>query len=120
MHSAISSAGYLRKCLAIATSYSQTRAIKSGKQLLKDAPLHVALLAKINLTYRALTHLVFGAIGLLGKVECNVSTKEEEERLRLLTPAVKAFGAYHASAAMEECMAALGGQGYMEEDGIGV
>lgn len=120
IHSAISSAGYLRKCLTIATAYSKVRAIRGGKQLLKDNKLHVATLAKINLVYRALTHLTFGAIALLGRVECNVATKEEELRLRLLTPAVKAFGAHHASAAMEECMTALGGQGYMEEDGFGM
>ena len=120
IHSAISSAGYLRKCLTIATAYSKVRAIRGGKQLLKDNKLHVATLAKINLVYRALTHLTFGAIALLGRVECNVATKEEESRLRLLTPAVKAFGAHHASAAMEECMTALGGQGYMEEDGFGM
>jgi alkylation response protein AidB-like acyl-CoA dehydrogenase len=32
---------------------------------------------------------------------------------------LKAFAALKAVSAMEECMAALGGQGYMEETGMG-
>ena len=55
----------------------------------------------------------------MGKVECGVASEEEEKRLRLMTPAVKAFAADRASGVMEECMAALGGQGYMEENGFG-
>ena len=119
VHSAVSSVGYIRKGLTIATAYSKVRAIHGGKQLLKDNPPHVAELAKVHLTYRALAHLVFGAVILLGKTECGSATQEEEFRLRLLTPAIKGFAADKASAAIEECMAALGGQGYMEETGLG-
>ena len=119
MHSAISSVGYIRKALAIATAYSKVRTVNNGKQLLKDNSLHVSVLAKVNLTYRALTHFTFGAVELLGKVECNVASEEEELRLRMLTPAAKAFAAHYSSIAMEECLAALGGMGYMEETGIG-
>ncbi|KAI0087786.1 acyl-CoA dehydrogenase/oxidase [Irpex rosettiformis] len=119
VHSAVSSVGYIRRSLAIATAYSKVRAINGGTQLLKDAPLHVAELAKAHLTYRALTHFVFGAVLLLGKTECGVATEEEELRLRLLTPAIKGFAADKASSVIEECMTALGGQGYMEETGIG-
>ena len=55
----------------------------------------------------------------MGKVECNVASEEEELRLRMLTPAAKAFAAHYSTIAMEECLAALGGMGYMEETGIG-
>lgn len=48
-----------------------------------------------------------------------MATEEEELRLRMLTPAAKAFAAHYSSIAMEECMAALGGMGYMEEIGFG-
>ena len=119
IHSAVSSVGYLRRCLAIAQSYSKVRAIQGGRVLLRDVPLHVEELAKISLLYRALTHLVFGAVHLLGKSECGVATAEEETRLRMLTPVIKAFAAEKACAAMEECMVCLGGQGYMEENDIG-
>ncbi|KZT73710.1 hypothetical protein DAEQUDRAFT_742841 [Daedalea quercina L-15889] len=119
VHSATASVGYLRRCLAIATAYSQVRAIKGGSQLLQDTPLHVAELAKVSLVYRALIHMLFGTIALLGKAECGVATAEEENRLRLLTPAAKAFAAAKACTAMEECMVALGGAGYMTETELG-
>ncbi|KAF9013268.1 acyl-CoA dehydrogenase/oxidase [Cyathus striatus] len=91
--SSIASIGNLRKCLAIATSYAEVRSIQGGKP--------------------------FGAIVLLGKSECGVATTEELQRLRILTPVAKAFAAEKASTGMEEAMAALGGAGYMEENGFG-
>ena len=117
-HSAAGSVAYFRKCLAIATAHSANRAIKGGRQLLKDTPLHVAELARLHVLYRALVHFVFGAVVLLGKTECGVASESESLRLRLMTPAVKAFAAEKCATAMEECMAALGGEGYMEENGI--
>lgn len=119
VHSTITSIGYIRKCLAAATSYAKVRAIAGGKQLLADNSLHMSVLARANLTYRALTHMAFGMVLLLGRVECGVATGEEELRLRLLTSAMKAFASHHASIVIEECMSALGGQGYMEENGFG-
>ena len=119
IHSATGSIGAVRRCLAVATAYSAVRTINGGKQLLKDNVLHVAELARANLIYRALTHLLFNTILLLGKTECCTATEAEELRLRMLTPAVKAFAAEKASTVMEECMTMLGGQGYMEESRFG-
>ncbi|KAG5338060.1 hypothetical protein C0989_008265 [Termitomyces sp. Mn162] len=117
--SAIASVGGLRKCLAIATAYAKVRSINGGTRLLRDAPLHVSQLVGINLLYRALMHLTFGVIGLMGKSECGVADEGEMKRLRMLTPTVKAFAAEKACAGMEEAMSALGGAGYMEENGFG-
>jgi alkylation response protein AidB-like acyl-CoA dehydrogenase len=121
--SSTGSLGNLRKCLGIATSYATVRRIQSGKTLLKDAPIHVAQLAEINLVYRALAHFVFGVIALLGKAECDEGSEEGREeverRLRVLTPVVKAYAADKACTGMEEAMASLGGAGYMEENGFG-
>lgn len=119
--SAISSVGSLRKCMQIATSYANVRTIngKNGPVLLRDVPLHVATLASVSVTYRALTHFNLNVSLLLGRVECAVATTGEEDLIRLLTPTVKGFCAQLTSGAMEECMAALGGAGYMEENDIG-
>ncbi|TRM64050.1 acyl-CoA dehydrogenase/oxidase C-terminal [Schizophyllum amplum] len=117
--SAVHSASALRRCLAIATSYARVRKIQGGTQLLQDAPLHVSQLASINLTYRALTHFVFGVVSLLGKSECETTSADERHLLRIMTPTVKAFAAEKATAAMEEAMTALGGNGYMEENDLG-
>ncbi|GLB38330.1 putative acyl-CoA dehydrogenase, C-terminal domain [Lyophyllum shimeji] len=117
--SAVGSVGGLRRCLAIATAYAKVRSINGGTRLLQDSPLHVSQLAAINVLYRALTHLTFGAVRLLGKSECGVADADELRRLRMLTPIVKAFAAEKACAGMEEAMTALGGAGYMEENGFG-
>lgn len=115
--SAMSSIGKLRKCLAIATSYAKVRVIRT--LLLKDTPIHVEQLASVNLLYQALTHLTFGIIGLLGKAECGTATPDELRRLRMLTPVVKGYVAEKACTGMEEAMTAMGGAGYMEENGFG-
>ncbi|KAJ2921139.1 hypothetical protein H1R20_g15955, partial [Candolleomyces eurysporus] len=118
--SAVTSTGHLRKCLEIAVSYAGVRRVGNGKELLKDNSVHVERLAKVSLLYRALTHLVFGVVQLMGRVECReAGAKDESLRLRMLTPVVKAFAAEKASGGMEEAMAALGGAGYMEENGFG-
>lgn len=117
--SAIASTGCLRKCLAIAKAYAKVRKVQRGCVLLEDAPLHVAQLASISLLYRALAHLTFGVVRLLGKSECGVATPDELRRLRVLTPVAKAFAAEKACAGMEESMSAMGGAGYMEENGFG-
>lgn len=137
MHSAIDSLSYLARCLQIAKSYAAVRVISgagdAGQTLLKDLPLHTHTLAKVSVLYRALTHLTFGTVALLGRAEYYTSplssTKpdrrekgevdKEAAMLRLLTPLVKGYVASYAVSGMEECMVALGGQGYMEENGIG-
>jgi alkylation response protein AidB-like acyl-CoA dehydrogenase len=119
VHSAVHSVGTLQAALRIARAYARVRAVEGGRRFLKDVPLHVAGLADTALLYRALAHLTFGAVGLLGRSECGVTTPEEEARLRLLTPTIKAYAAERASGGIEQAMGALGGQGYMEETGFG-
>jgi alkylation response protein AidB-like acyl-CoA dehydrogenase len=119
--SAVTSCGHLRKCLEIAASYATVRRVRSGTLLLSDSVIHVERLAQVSLLYRALTHMVFGVVRLMGKVECNGPKGGEQDslRLRMLTPVAKAFAAEKASAGIEEAMTALGGAGYMEENGFG-
>ncbi|KAJ7176895.1 acyl-CoA dehydrogenase NM domain-like protein [Mycena filopes] len=118
IHSSVASVGSLMRCLSLARAYAGVRTVDGGK-LLSAIPAHMETLARVSVLYRALMHLLFGTIALLGRAECGVASAQEEARLRLLTPALKAFAALKAVAAMEECMAALGGQGYMEETGMG-
>lgn len=116
LHSAVASVGCLSRCLSIARAYATVRVVDQGKKLLQNVPVHTATLAKVSLLYRALAHLVFGAVHLLGRVEVGVASPAEAARLRLLTAVVKGFAAHKACGGMEECMAALGGAGYMEEN----
>lgn len=86
----------LQRCLAVARAYTNERRVEGGKTLLRYVPLHVATLAKVSQLYRVLTHLSFGAVVLLGKSECGTVSADEVQRLRLLTPVVKAFAADRA------------------------
>ena len=119
VHSAIASVGYVRKALSLATSYASVRRTGPKRTLLRDIPLHLNELAKLTVTYKALTHFAFEVVGLLGKVECQTADESAQHRLRVLTPVLKAFCAEKGVQATIECMTALGGEGYMEENGIG-
>lgn len=119
VHSGVVSVGYVRKALSLATSYASVRRTGNPRTLLRDIPLHLNELAKLTVTYKALVHFVFEVVGLLGKVECETAGQSERQRLRVLTPVLKAFCAEKGVQATIECMTALGGEGYMEENGIG-
>ena len=119
VHSAVGSVGYVRKALSLATSYASVRRNGLERTLLRDLPLHLNELTKLTVTYKALTHFVFEVVGLLGKVECQTADESTQHRLRVLTPVLKAFCAEKGVQATIECMTTLGGEGYMEENGIG-
>ena len=121
LHSAVGVVGALSRAFAIARSYATVRNIypDGSPRLLRDTPIHMSVLAEVATIYHALAHLTFGTVTLLGKSECGTADIEEEVRLRLLTPVVKAFVSDKGVSALEECMVSLGGQGYMEENVIG-
>ncbi|GAA5896133.1 uncharacterized protein JCM6883_001725 [Sporobolomyces salmoneus] len=120
LHSAMSCVASLRRCLVLAKSFSQVRHIGGDlSRLLANNSMHTNALVKSELTHRALLHLVFGTIHLLGRSEALGSEGIEEGekwRLRLLTPVVKSFAAELSTTEMPDLMASLGGQGYMVEN----
>lgn len=121
VHSAMQALGNFTRAYHIAQGFANVRRVGSGAEgtLLRNIDMHTYTLAQVSVLYRALTHLVFGAVRLLGREEAGVATENESKRLRLMTPVVKSFVASKAVGGMEECMIALGGQGYMEENDIG-
>lgn len=121
VHSALSATSQLRRAIDIAVAFAQVRHVGGEKgSMLNLNPMHNANLAKLEVTYRAITHFTFGVIALLGRNECVlVQTEQEKHLLRLLTPVVKVFASSKTTESMPECMIALGGQGYMEENEIG-
>ena len=119
VHSAVASVGYVRKALGLATSYASVRRNGPERTLLRDIPLHLNELAKLTVTYKSLVHFAFEVVGLLGRAECQTADESARHRLRVLTPVLKAFCAEKGVQATIECMTTLGGEGYMEENGIG-
>ncbi|KAK5815058.1 hypothetical protein F5H01DRAFT_344855 [Linnemannia elongata] len=92
--------------------------------LLKDQPLHLATVANMELQYRATSQFTFYCIAMLGRIESldnNLPQVKDQDipLLRLLTPILKVWSAKNAFAMSQEAMECFGGQGYMEETGLG-
>ncbi|KAF9923721.1 hypothetical protein FBU30_006224 [Linnemannia zychae] len=92
--------------------------------LLKDQPLHLATVANMELQYRATTQFTFYCVAMLGRIESldnNLPHIKDKDipLLRLLTPILKAWSAKNGFAMSQEAMECFGGQGYMEETGLG-
>ena len=86
--------------------------------------MHLATIANMELQYRATSQFTFFCIAMLGRIEAlDNNLPEIKERdvplLRLLTPILKVWCAKNAFAMSQEAMEAFGGQGYMEETGLG-
>ncbi|KAF7732476.1 hypothetical protein EC973_003221 [Apophysomyces ossiformis] len=107
----------LRRCLALAKDYASKRQV--FLRPLDKIPLHITTLAQLELVFRAGAQIVFYEIQLLGRTECLNESKEDALMLRFLTPIAKAYVCKTGVNACSEAMEALGGQGYMEEIGIG-
>ncbi|GJJ77891.1 hypothetical protein EMPS_10250 [Entomortierella parvispora] len=105
-----------------AKDYARRREVFGA--LLRDQPLHLATLANMELQYRATSQFTFFCIAMLGRIETlDNNLPEVKERdiplLRFLTPILKVWSAKNAFAMSQEAMEAFGGQGYMEETGLG-
>ncbi|KAG0027298.1 hypothetical protein BGZ81_005728 [Podila clonocystis] len=105
-----------------AKEYARRREVFGN--LLKNQPLHLATLANMELQYRASSQFTFFCVAMLGRIESldnNLPQVKDHDipLLRLLTPILKVWSAKHAFSMSQEAMEAFGGQGYMEETGIG-
>lgn len=107
----------LRRSLAIAKDFAYKR--RAFNNYLDKTPLHITTLAQLELIFRAGAQITFYACQLLGRTECIQESKEDAAILRFLTPIAKAYVCKIGVNACSEAMEALGGQGYMEEVGIG-
>lgn len=107
----------LRRSLAIAKDFAYKR--NAFNNVLHKTPLHITTLAQLELIFRAGSQISFYCIELLGRTECLKDSKEDAAILRFLTPIAKAYVCKIGVNAISEAMEALGGQGYMEEIGIG-
>ncbi|KAI8808481.1 hypothetical protein BJ742DRAFT_808737 [Cladochytrium replicatum] len=117
-HAGLTAVAGLWRSISLAKSYALKR--KAGSELLSNLPLHARTLADLEVTYRACLHLIFYVVDLIGKDEVgSMIGGDEVWMLRLMTPVAKGFCAKVCTAAITEAMEALGGQGYMEEIGIG-
>ena len=139
IHNSVSALGNWARGLAISRAFSRVRRV--GGKTLVDVPAHMRTLASQHLEYRAMLHLAFFGVALLGISEAasasaSASASQPADAasaarflaleppaaaatpllLRLLTPIGKALTARAAIAGLAECMEALGGVGYLENE----
>ncbi|KAG0255655.1 hypothetical protein BG011_004986 [Mortierella polycephala] len=112
----------MQRFVLCAKEYARRREVFGA--LLKDQPLHLATLANMELQYRATSQFTFYCVAMLGRIESlDNNLPEIRDRdiplLRLLTPILKVWSAKNAFYLSQEAMESYGGQGYMEETGIG-
>lgn len=116
IHNSVSAAAAMRRVLQLARDYG-TRRTAFGK-LLKDHPLHMQTLARMEVESRGAFLLVMDVCRLLGREESGVATEHDAHLLRLLTPVVKLYTGKQAVAVVSEGLESFGGQGYIEDTGL--
>lgn len=116
IHNSISAAAAMRRVVQLARDYA-TRRTAFGK-LLKDHPLHMQTLARMEVETRGAFLLVMEVCRLLGREESGTATQLDTHLLRLLTPVVKLYTGKQAVAVVSEGLESFGGQGYIEDTGL--
>lgn len=79
------------RIVSLARDYSTRR--KTFGDYLKNYPLHVQTLARLEVEIRAATVIVLEVARLLGREDTGIATDEESLLLRLLTPLAKLYTA---------------------------
>ncbi|XP_053332439.1 acyl-CoA dehydrogenase family member 11-like isoform X1 [Clarias gariepinus] len=106
----------MRRITQLGREYSTKRHV-FGK-LLKDHPLHVQTLSRLEVETRAAFLLMMEVCRLLGREETGAATERDTHLLRLLTPVAKLYTAKQTVAVVSEGLECFGGQGYMEDTGL--
>lgn len=126
-HNAARANGYLGRGLGVARAFARVRTFPSRKapnNVLRQVPLFCRSLANVTLRHRADTFFTMFLAALLGAENAKVySTNvvpdqpgDAELLLRLLTSVAKAYNTKHSVHGLQECMEALGGVGYLENN----
>ncbi|KAL8180505.1 UNVERIFIED_CONTAM: hypothetical protein K2H54_026201, partial [Gekko kuhli] len=115
-HNVISAVAGMRRIITMARDYA-TKREAFGKPL-KEHPLHIQTLARMEVQVRGAFLLLMEMSRLLGLEETNMATEQEQHILRLLTPVAKLYTGKQAIAVISEGLECFGGQGYMEDTGL--
>lgn len=116
IHNALASTAGMRHILSLTRDYAHRRNA-FGKPIIHH-PLHVRILADMDLQTRGSTLLVLEAGRMLGLHDCKDVQSPHVSFLRLLTPLVKLFTAKQAMPVISEGLESFGGQGYIEDTGL--
>ncbi|NWX37962.1 ACD11 dehydrogenase, partial [Notiomystis cincta] len=118
IHNVIGAVASMRRMISLSRDYARKR-MAFGK-LLKDHPLHMQTIARMEVQVRGAFLLLMEIVRLLGLAETNLASEQDQLLLRLLIPVAKLYTGKQASAVAVEAMESFGGQGYMEDTGLPV
>ncbi|NWR79267.1 ACD11 dehydrogenase, partial [Centropus unirufus] len=118
IHNVIAAVASMRRMISLSREYARKR-VAFGK-LLKDHPLHMQTMARLEVQTRGAFLLLMEIIRLLGLAEATLASEEDQLLLRLLVPVAKLYTGKQAAAVVIEAMESFGGQGYMEDTGLPV
>nr|XP_009944056.1 PREDICTED: isobutyryl-CoA dehydrogenase, mitochondrial-like [Opisthocomus hoazin] len=118
IHNVIGAVSYMRRMISLSREYA-CRRVAFGK-LLKDHPLHMQTIARMEVQTRGAFLLLMEIVRLLGLAETNMASEQDQLLMRLLIPVAKLYTGKQASAVVVEAMESFGGQGYMEDTGLPV
>ena len=116
IHNSLGALGYMRRILALAYDFKERR-VAFGKAL-KDHHLHMAVLGRLEKTYRGNLLFLLECSSLLQLLD--KGDQSQKQILRLFTPVLKLFTAKEAVAVCSEGLETFGGVGYMENSRIPV
>ncbi|XP_076006967.1 acyl-CoA dehydrogenase family member 11 [Genypterus blacodes] len=116
IHNSVSAVAAMRRVVQLAGDYASRRTA-FGK-LLRDHPLHMQTLARMEVETRGAFLLLMDVCRLLGREETGIASQLETHLLRLLTPVVKLYTGKQAVAVVSEGLESFGGQGYIEDTGL--
>ncbi|XP_062310532.1 acyl-CoA dehydrogenase family member 11-like isoform X1 [Osmerus eperlanus] len=116
IHNSVAAVGAMRRVVQLSRDYA-TRRTAFGK-LLKEHPLHMQTLARLEVETRGAFLLVMDVCRLIGREETGHASQLEAHLLRLLTPVAKLYTGKQAVAVVSEGLESFGGQGYIEDTGL--
>ncbi|XP_053136038.1 acyl-CoA dehydrogenase family member 11-like [Hemicordylus capensis] len=116
VHNVVSAVAYMKRMIQMARDYATKR--KAFGKALKEHPLHMQTLARMEVQARGAFLLLMEIARLLGLEETSMATTQDLHMLRLLTPLAKLYTAKQAVAVTSEGLECFGGQGYMEDTGL--
>lgn len=134
IHSSVAAVGYVGRALGVARAYAKVRQVGAGRGqrvLLTQSPLHMQTLADMTGKYHGLMLLTFFTSYILGLDEnphagreglpqslASITPGQEHiaPLLRVLTPLCKGYVCKNSIHLVYECMEALGGVGYLENE----
>jgi hypothetical protein len=113
IHNTISAASGMRRIIQLSKDFSKSRAC-FGK-VIHDHPIHVKVLAKMEMEARAATLLALDLARFLGMADCGMIQEKDSNVFRLMTPVAKLYTAKQAVAVASEGLESFGGAGYLED-----